>query len=65
MKNLADVAFVQRSELVEVLLRGIDVSADDRSDDPTLTVEAGEFRLGDPEIQDSDMPAACEGIRMH
>ena len=54
VKDLADVAIVQRSKLVEVLLGGIDVSAGDGSDDPTLTVEAGEFRLGDPKIQDPE-----------
>ena len=54
VKNLADVAIVQRSELVEELMDGIDVSAVDGSDHPTLTVETREFRLGDSEIQDPE-----------
>jgi len=54
VKDLADVAIVQRSKLVEVLLGGIDVSAGDGSDDPTLTVETREFWLGDSEIQDPE-----------
>src|SRR6476661_9817929 len=54
VKDLADVAIVQRSKLVEVLLGGIDVSAVDGSDHPTLTVETREFWLGDSEIQDPE-----------
>ncbi len=65
VKDLADVAIVQRSKLVEVLLGGIDVSAGDGSDDPTLTVEArrvSAWRSGNP---GPGMPATRQGIRMH
>ena len=59
VKTLADEAIVQRPEIVEALLRELDVSASDGSNKPMLTVEAGEFRLGDPEIQDSQwLPVA-------